>query len=141
MYSKLLTTTPRNMNTPIIIANILTFFTLIIHSFFGDKDIRVIEPTDKDVNHLEKWIMARGAFHIVSMDFLLATVGLTLVNFTDVFQDEKLILTILSIYFLSYAIGFLMSIIISKQFPKNYLKLGQWILLLLISGFIYFGAS
>lgn len=85
--------------------------------------------------------MARGAFHIVSMDFLLATVGLTLVNFTDVFQDEKLILTILSIYFLSYAIGFLMSIIISKQFPKNYLKLGQWILLLLISGFIYFGAS
>lgn len=129
------------MNTPIIIANILTFFTLIIHSFFGDKDIRVIEPTDKDVNHLEKWIMARGAFHIVSMDFLLATVGLTLVNFTDVFQDEKLILTILSIYFLSYAIGFLMSIIISKQFPKNYLKLGQWILLLLISGFIYFGAS
>ncbi|MCK9207817.1 MAG: hypothetical protein M0P66_11950, partial [Salinivirgaceae bacterium] len=94
-------------------------------------------------NHtkLEKWVMARGAFHMVSMDFLLATIGLVLINFTGFFQDENLILTILAVYFLAYSISFLVSILISRQFPKNYLKLGQWILLLVISGLIYFGIN
>ncbi|MFA6403250.1 MAG: hypothetical protein WCX31_16750 [Salinivirgaceae bacterium] len=129
------------MNTPIVIANVLTLLTFIVHTFWGDKELRVIEPSGDNHAKLEKWVMARGAFHIVSMDFLLATIGLTLINFTGFFQDKNLILTILSVYFLAYSVGFLVSIIISRQFPKNYLKLGQWILLLLISVLIYLGIN
>ena len=129
------------MNTPILIANVLTLLALIVHAIWGDKDLRVIEPSGDNHTKLEKWVMARGAFHMVSMDFLLATIGLVLINFTGFFQDENLILTILAVYFLAYSISFLVSILISRQFPKNYLKLGQWILLLVISGLIYFGIN
>jgi len=130
------------MNILILIANGLALLTLIVHTFWGDKDLKVIEPKDNDVNKIEKWVMARGAFHIVSMDFLLATIGLTLINFTDIFNEtQNLLLQILAIYFFMYSIGFLIIVAISKQFPKNYLKLGQWILLLIISGLIFWGTK
>ena len=130
------------MNILILIANVLALLSLIVHTFWGDKDLKVIEPKDTDVKKIEKWVMARGAFHIVSMDFLLATIGLALINFTDIFKEtQNLLLQILAIYFLMYSIGFLIIILISKQFPKNYLKLGQWLLLLIISGLIFWGSK
>lgn len=130
------------MNFFILVANILALLTLIVHAFWGDKDLKVIEPKDNDINKIEKWVMARGAFHMVSIDFLIATIGLTLINFTEIFKESQiLLLQILSIYFLLYSIGFLIVIVISKQFPKNYLKLGQWILLLVISGIIHLGTN
>ncbi len=130
------------MNILILVANVLALFTLIVHTFWGDKDLKVIEPKDTDINKIEKWVMARGAFHIVSMDFLLATIGLALINFTDIFKEtQNLLLQILAIYFLMYSIGFLIIVLISKQFPKNYLKLGQWLLLLIISGLIFWGSK
>jgi hypothetical protein len=132
------------MNLPILTANILTFLTLIGHTFIGDRDLKTIEPENIDskfYSKLEQWVHARAHHYMVSMDFLLATIGLILINFTDFFQDKSLILQILSIYFLAYSIGFLVSIIVSKQFPKNYLKLGHWILLIIISGLIYLGAN
>ncbi len=132
------------MNLPILTANVLKLVIFAGHTFMGDKDLRVIEPEniDRDFNNkLEKWIHARAHLHIVSMGFLLATIGLTLINFTDWLPDEVLILKILSIYFLACSMGFLISVIISKEFPQKYLKLYQWILLLIISGLIYWGAS
>ncbi|MEO0341098.1 MAG: hypothetical protein AAF242_18030, partial [Bacteroidota bacterium] len=62
-----------------------------------------------------------------------------LINFTDFFEHEKTILQLLSIYFLGYGIVWLITITISKSFPQNYLKLGQWLLLFGISALIYFG--
>ncbi len=84
--------------------------------------------------------MARCGWHWVSFDLLFATIGLGLINFTEYFSNEQLLLQILSAYFLGYAIFWLLTITISKQFPKNYLKLGQWGLLLIISGLIYLGS-
>lgn len=130
------------MNTFTIIANILVILTFFVHTFMGDRELSVIEPNNEnDVENVkrEKWTMARGAFHIVSMDFLLASVGLTLINFTDVFSNENLILKIMALYFFAYGIGFLLNVMISKQFPKNYFKLPQWILLIVISLIIYLG--
>jgi hypothetical protein len=132
------------MNLPILIANILTLVTLIGHTFLGDKDLKTIEPENIDskfYSKLEQWVHARAHHYMISMDFLLATIGLILINFTDFFQDKWLLLHILSIYFLAYSVGFVVSIIVSKQFPKNYLKLGHWILLLIISVLIYLGSK
>jgi drug/metabolite transporter (DMT)-like permease len=85
--------------------------------------------------------MARCGWHWVSFDLLFATLGLGLVNFTEFFDNEKTLLQIISVYFLGYAIVWALTISISKAFPKNYLKLGQWMLLLLISGLIYLGTQ
>lgn len=132
------------MNIPILLANILTLLAFVLHTFVGDKELKVIEPTDvKDENFQkrEKWTMARCGWHWISFDLLFATIGLGLINFTDFFENEKTLLQILTIYFLGYAIIWALTIFISKQFLKNYLKLGQWILLLFISGLIYFGSN
>ncbi len=126
----------------ILIANILTLLAFVIHTFVGDKELRINEPaegTDENFQKREKWTMARCGWHWVSFDWLFASIGLALINFTDFFDNEKTLLQILTIYFLGYSIAWSFTILISKQFPKNYLKLGQWILLLLISSLLYLG--
>jgi hypothetical protein len=110
----------------------------------GDKELKINEPTegtDENFQKREKWTMARCGWHWVSFDLLFASVGLGLINFTDYFDNEKTLLQILAIYFLGYSIVWALTIAISKQFPKNYLKLGQWILLILISGLLFYGTN
>jgi len=133
-----------DMNIPILMANILTLLAFISHTFMGDKELKIIEPeNENDEKHLkrEKWTMARSGWHWVSFDLLFATIGLGLINFTNSLESEQLLLQILAVYFLGYGIVWLIGITISKRFPKNYLKLGQWILLWLISGLIYWGLN
>ncbi|MGB5554954.1 MAG: hypothetical protein WBM83_09880 [Flavobacteriaceae bacterium] len=127
------------MNTTLLIANALVFLTFIAHTFGGDKEYRNFEPTEVDTKKMQNWLMGRGAFHIVSIDFLFASIGLALITFTDYFKDPKLLLNILSIYFLGYGLAFLITLIISKKFPNSFFKLGQWLLLILIAGMIYLG--
>ncbi len=132
------------MNIPILIANILTLLAFVAHAFVGDKELKVNEPiaeVGENFQKREKWTMARCGWHWVSFDLFFATFGLGLINFTSYFDNEKTLLHILNVYFLGYAVVWTLTIAISKQFPKNYVKLGQWILLLVISGLIYFGAN
>lgn len=130
------------MSILILTANILTLLAFIIHTFMGDKELKIIQPStevNKWAEKQEKWTMARCGWHWISFDLLFASIGLGLINFTNYFENEKTLLQILAVYFLGYAAVWALTILISKQFPKNYLKLGQWVLLLLISGLIYFG--
>lgn len=129
------------MNAAIIIANGLVFLTFIIHTFIGDKEYKILEPEETNISRLEKWIMGRGAFHIVSADFLLASIGLTLINFTNCINNEKQILNFLSIYFFAYGLAFLVTLIISRKFTNSFIRLGQWALMFLISGLIYYGTD
>lgn len=130
------------MNTIEISANILVIITFLVHTFAGDADLRKGKPSKNAENYAQQqqiWIMARGAFHLVSVDFLLASILFTLVNFTNFFSDKVNILKLLSLYFGGYGIAFLISIMISDKIPNSYLKLPQWILLLGISALIYAG--
>lgn len=131
------------MNIPLLIANILCLLAFFAHAFIGDKEIRMISPQpDPEEGYIrqEKWTMARCGWHWISFDLLFATLGLAIVNFTDILAAEKTLLQVLAVYFLGYAIAWFMTILISKSFPKNYLKLGQWMLLLLLSGLVHWGS-
>jgi hypothetical protein len=127
------------MNLALLAANALVLLTFVAHTFWGDKEYKILEPVDGSTDHREKWTMGRGAFHIVSADFLLAFIGLTLINFTEHVKEKSLILTLLSIYFFAYGLAFLLTLIISKKFKNNFLKLGQWLLLFAIAGLIFWG--
>jgi MFS superfamily sulfate permease-like transporter len=132
------------MSISILIANILTFLAFIIHTFMGDKELKEIEPgDDAEGSYLKRqvWTMTRNGWHWISFDLLFATIGLGLIYFTDLLESEILLLRILSIYFFGYGVVWLIGTAISKKFPNNYLKLGQWILLWLISGLIYWGIN
>ncbi|GIM53078.1 MULTISPECIES: hypothetical protein [Capnocytophaga] len=129
------------MNTLVLIANILVFLAFLIHTFIGDKELKVNQPDNQDDPNFikqEKWTMARCGWHWVSVDLLLASVILALVNFSDFLSDERLVLQLLSLYFFVYAIAWILTIFISKSFPKNYLKLGQWLLLFIIALLLFF---
>lgn len=130
------------MNTILIITNVLILFTFIIHTFGGDGSYRKLEPKRDSPKRLKIfWTMGRGAFHIVSIDFLFATIGLTLINFTGYFNEPRILLNILALYFLGYGIAFLLTLIISRKFENIYLKMWQWLLMLVIAGLIYWGNS
>lgn len=128
------------MNTILIVANAVVLFTFIIHTFGGDREYQKIEPSyDSERRFRIFWTMGRGAFHIVSVDFLFATIGLTLINFTDYIKETSLLLNLLALYFLGYGIAFLIALLISKKFKNVYFIMWQWILMLVIAGLIYLG--
>lgn len=131
------------MNIPLIIANILVGLAFVAHTFVGDKELKVLEPNAKDEQWLdkqEKWTMARSGWHWVSVDLGMLTIVLLLINCTDWIPHPSLLLKGLSIYFLIYGVVWFLTITLSKSFTKNYLKLGQWMFLLLTSALMYVGS-
>ncbi len=128
-----------DMEISLLIANILTLSALVLHTFVGDQELKLLEPKrtqDADYNKQEKWTMARCGWHWISFDLLFATIGLAIINFTDHLESENQLLRILAGYFFGYGIVWIIGIAISKSFPKNFLKLGQWMLLWGIGGLI-----
>lgn len=129
------------MNLPLIFAGSLSLLAFFVHTFVGDKEIRMHQPENSDPDWLKKqesWTMARSCWHLYSIDLLFASLGIFFIYFTDYFNEEHVLLGILALYFFAYAVAWLIGIFISKKFPKNYLKLGQWALLFAISGLLYY---
>ncbi len=131
------------MNIPILIANNLSLLAFVVHTFIGDKELKLIAPTgsDKKIQKLEKWTQARCGWHMVSLDLLFTSVGLALINFTDLLKSEIQILYIIAMYYFGYGIVWIISLLISKRFPNNFLKLGQWLLLFVIAALIIWGIN
>lgn len=125
----------------LILANILCALAFFAHAIGGDRELLQIRPIP-DKEHFQKqqyWTMARCGWHWISFDLLAASVLLALINFAQMFQGERVILQLLSIYFAGYGLFWLITILISESFPKNWMYLGQWMLLWLISGLIWLG--
>ena len=134
----------KKQNLPLLLALTLTSLAFLAHTFGGDMELLVIQPKNGIDNWDEQqqiWTMARSGWHWISIDLLFASIILALVSFTKTFNQPKTVLNLLTIYFLSYAIVWFLVILISPTFPNNFLKLGQWILLLSISGLIYWGTK
>ena len=134
----------KKQNLPLLLALTLTSLAFLAHTFGGDMELSVIQPKNGIDNWDEKqqiWTMARSGWHWISIDLLFASIILALVSFTKTFNQPKTVLNLLTIYFLSYALVWFLVILISPTFPNNFLKLGQWILLLSISGLIYWGTK
>lgn len=132
------------MSIVLLIANGLLLLAFVAHTFVGDKELHLNAPeerTDSSLEKQEKWTMARGGWHLVSVDLLLATIGLGLINFTNYLPSEGLLLRLLVVYFLCYGLAWLLVVIFSPAFKGNYWKLGQWLLLWLIAGLIFLDLS
>lgn len=134
----------KKINIPILLANILTVLAFVAHTIGGDLEISTFEPSTHTDHWAEKqqiWTMIRCGWHWISFDLLFASIALALVNFSKFFEQPKSILQLLSLYFFGYAIVWILILLISKSFPYNFLQLGQWMLLLTISGLLYYGSK
>ena len=127
------------MNIPLVIANLLCLLAFGAHTFIGDKEMRSLEPEETEGDKRQFWTQARAGWHMVSFDLLFATIALSLINLSDWIKDETFLLQILMIYFIGYGVFWLMGLLISKSFPKNLLKLGQWALLWGIAALVWWG--
>lgn len=131
------------MNILLLIANGLTILAFGIHAYVGDQEVQMIQPDSDPENNYqkqEKWTMTRCGWHWVSFDLLFISIGLTLINFTDFISEQRLILQIMSVYLLGNGVFWFVTILISRKFPKNFLKLGQWMLLLLLALLTHLGS-
>ena len=130
------------MNWYLIAASILTLMAFLVHTFVGDKELRVLEP-ERTKKMVKKetviWTMSRCGWHWISFDLLFATLGLALITFTDILTNEVQWLQLISLYFFGYGTVWIITLAISKSFSKNFVKLGQWILLWTISGLTFLG--
>ncbi len=130
------------MNWYLIAASILTLMAFLVHTFVGDKELRVLEP-ERTKKMVKKetviWTMSRCGWHWISFDLLFATLGLALITFTNILTNEVQWLQLISLYFFGYGTVWIITLAISKSFSKNFVKLGQWILLWTISGLTFLG--
>jgi hypothetical protein len=109
----------------------------------GDKEFKLIEPSLSANNYLKKqevWTMARGAFHIISVDILCLNILLLIINFTNLIPNERFILKLISIYLFIWAVAFMLIVLVSKNFQNKLIKLPQWILFSLLSGLLYWAS-
>ena len=110
------------MNGYLIAASVLTLLAFFVHTFVGDKELRVLEPErKKEMVKRETviWTMSRCGWHWISFDLLFVTLGLALITFTDILTNELQLLQIISVYFFGYGIVWLITLAISKSFPNS----------------------
>jgi hypothetical protein len=134
----------KNINIAVLVANILAILAFFAHTIGGDVEIQTLIPMPQQtdwVNKLQIWVMARCGWHWISFDLLFTSIGLYLVNFSNFFDSKKTILQLISVYYLGYCIVWTIVLVVSPQFEGNFLKLGQWMLLLVISGLSYLGSK
>lgn len=135
--------THTKMNTYLIIVNILAGLAFGVHTFMGDRELHLLSPTVNDQHWLKKqetWTMTRCGWHWISFDLLMLTTILSAINFTELLPHKTFVVKLLAIYTLGYALFWLITVAISRRFAQNYFKLGQWILMLLMSGLLFLGA-
>ncbi|MEM6264539.1 MAG: hypothetical protein AAGI38_18645 [Bacteroidota bacterium] len=128
------------MNICLILAFILSTMAFLVHTFVGDRELRFIEPkaADGKAVSLSTWTMARCGWHWISIDLLMASIGLGLAIWSNL-PYRTFLLQLFAGYFLLYGAIWLVVIFISRSFKNNYLRLGQWMLLWVIGVLVWSG--
>ncbi len=127
------------MSIPLLIANLLTFLAFLAHTFVGDQEIHLlIDQNDGPTRQYRStWTMARCGWHWVSLDLLIASVLMAVINFSDLLPEEGAITLLLAIVFSAYGLIWMVTILISPTFSRRFFLLGQWLLLLVIGGLLF----
>jgi len=124
------------------IACVISFLAFIIHTFIGDKEIRMIRPKlGIDATLVEKWMMARAGWHWVSFDLLLISGILLAICLTEPVSWTPWFLIALGCCILALGCIWLAVIAFSERLPKKYINLGQWLLLWLIGLLVIIGGN
>ena len=119
----------------------MSFLAFLAHVFVGDKEIRYLKPGEEEPVHATTfWIQARGGWHWVSVDLLLASLFLLSVAITAASNEWSKFLHLLSVYFFVCGASWLTTVLFSRNNNKQLLTVGQWIFCFIMSGLIYAGS-
>ena len=130
------------MNTPVLIAGILSLLAFFVHALIGDKELQALKPSPEASNKSkETWVQARSGWHWVSVDLFLSGVVLLILTLSEIIKAKNEILLLLGIYFTACGIAWLFTVFFSKNHNKQIIILGQWIFCFLMSALIFWGRS
>lgn len=130
-----------SMNTPILLAGVLSLLAFCAHAFIGDREYHILKPSaDSSDKAKETWVQVRSGWHWVSVDLLLSGTILLLIATTELIKAKSEISMLLSSYFFVCGMVWLFTVFFSKTTYKQILVLGQWIFCFLMSALIYAGA-
>ncbi|MEO0731967.1 MAG: hypothetical protein AAFZ52_03960 [Bacteroidota bacterium] len=125
----------------LLLANFLLIGACLLHLVAGDRELAILGPTlasENPVLHRERWTMARAGWHWVSLDLFLAAFVLSLHHLGSDLLPLDPLKKYLALYFFLNSLTWLATITIFPAFRRNYLKLGQWLLLLVIAALLWF---
>lgn len=129
------------MNWLSLIAGVLTLLAFLAHAIMGGREFAHIAPVDASEKAAEVRLQVINGWHWVSTDLLLAGLGFILIAATDLIPNERAILLGLSGYFLIIAVVWLATTMITSRVrPLVIVRLGQWILSLVLSALSYSAA-
>lgn len=129
------------MNGLLIVAQGLLLLAVVAHTWMGDHELQILRPdAQKEGGALEKWLQARAGWHIVSWDLLLATLGVSLLTWTDVLAPRAVYCQLLVVYFLGAGMAWLLVLLATPTVAGRWWRLGQWGLLWVIAGLIWWGS-
>lgn len=136
------------MNTQLFMVGCVTAFAFLAHLFVGTKESLSISPAK--LTHLpeqtalptleKNWLQTMCAFQMISVDLLTVSILLFVMALTDIIPFERPIILALSAVYLLWGFAWMLQLVLLKANGKIYLSLGQWILWLLCSGLLYWGA-
>lgn len=127
------------MNIPLVLAHILLVLAFMAHAYAGDRDLQQLRPQAEASSYFEKWLQARAGWHFVSWDLLLASIGLGLLTWTDYLEPRTLYLQLLVVYLMGAGVAWALTLLLSPKLPGGWWRLGQWGLLWLIGGLVWWG--
>lgn len=127
------------MSIPLLIANLLTVLAFFAHTFVGDQEIHLLIGQEGEVSrqYRSTWTMARCGWHWVSLDLLIASVLMAMINFSEILPEEGAITLLLAIVFSAYGLIWVITVLVSPSFSRRFFLLGQWLLLLVIGGLLF----
>lgn len=127
------------MSIPLLIANLLTVLAFLAHALIGDKELHLLIEKQPQATrqYRSTWTMARCGWHWISLDLLAASILMACINFLDVLPEESAITLVLAVFFCTYGAVWVLTVLLSPNFSKRFLVLGQWLLLLVIGGLLF----
>lgn len=128
------------MNISFLIAQVLLLLAVVAHAWAGDRDLHSLRPDASDPA-LEQWLQARAGWHLVSWDLLLAAIGVSLLTWTDVLAAHRAVYShLLVVYFVGAGAAWLLTLVGTPGVAGRWWRLGQWGLLWVIAGLIWWGS-
>jgi hypothetical protein len=136
------------MNSQLFIVGCVTAFAFLAHLFIGTKESMSISPAKlahapeqtASATLQKNWLQTMCAFQMISVDLLVLSILIFVMALTDIIPSEQPIILALSAFYLLWGFAWLLQLALLKAKAEIYLKLGQWIMWLLCSGLLYWGA-
>jgi len=129
------------MNMPVLIVAIVSLLAVVAHVFGGTRETASLSPDKENIKLVRSWKQSMCAFQMLAIDLLLVSVLLFFISLTDIIQFEYEITLFLSFLFFLWGVVWLIQLYWLKSNSKTYIVLPQWILWLVCSALLYWGAN